>query len=107
MIIPMIVFGLVVGWWWRVALIAGAVIWPLMLWQAGLYDDLEYVSGGAVGLTLGAAFLGAANTGVGVAIDQAVLAVVRRIRRARSGPTDAASAPLDAAPPQAAPPELG
>jgi hypothetical protein len=106
MIIPMIVFGLLVGWWWRVALVAGAVIWPLMLWQAGLYDDLEYVSGGAVGLTLGAAFLGAANTGVGVAIDQAVLAVVRRIRRARLRP-DEATAPPQHAPTQPAPPELG
>jgi hypothetical protein len=103
----MLLFGLLVGWWWRVALIAGAVIWPLMLWQAGVYDDLEYQSGGAVGLTLGAAFLGAANTGVGVAIDQAVLAVVRRIRRALRGPVDAVPAPLSSASPKPAPPELG
>jgi uncharacterized membrane protein len=84
MIPTMILFGLVLGWWWRTALIAAAVVWPLMLWQAGIFDSLEGTT--PLGLAVGAALLGAANAGVGVAIDQGILALVRRARRRPPAP---------------------
>jgi uncharacterized membrane protein len=89
MIPTMILFGLVLGWWWRTALIAAAVVWPLMLWQAGIFDGTQGVMG-TVGLALGAALFGVANAGVGVAIDQGILALVRRIRRRGAAATPAA-----------------
>ena len=86
MIPMMIVLGLVLGRWWKTAIVVGAVLWPLLLWRAGIYDQLSdptiTVGGGWLGLTLGAALLGAANAGVGAAVHQAVLAVVRRVRSA-------------------------
>ncbi len=89
MIPTMILFGLVLGWWWRTALIAAAVDWPLMLWQAGIFDGTQGVMG-AVGLAFGAALLGAANAGVGVAIDQGILALIHRFRRSRGAASPAA-----------------
>jgi hypothetical protein len=72
-VIPtMIVFGLLLGRWWRIALIAAAVLWPALL-----------VADGVIGLSaslLGAAVLAVANAAVGVAIHQACLRGVRRLR---------------------------
>ena len=90
MIPVMIVFGMVFGWWWRSALVAGAVVWPLLLWRIGIYDEAQYAVGGALGMTVGAAVLGAANTGVGVGINRGIQAFARRSWRR---PTPAAPDP--------------
>lgn len=72
MVPTMILFGLIFGRWWRAALLVGAVIWPATV-----------VLSGAMTLDLGllsASLFGLANTAVGVAVHQGVLAVVRNIR---------------------------
>jgi hypothetical protein len=82
-VIPtMIVFGLVFGRWWKLALIVGTVFWPLLLMWDGVYvqssDPDVTMTGGWLGLTMGAAFLGFLNTGIGVSLHQGVLALLRR-----------------------------
>lgn len=72
MIPTMILFGLVTGRWWRLALVAAAIVWPGLL----LFDGVMGVS---VDL-LAAALLGMVNAAVGVAVHQAVLRLVRRFR---------------------------
>ena len=71
MIPTMILFGLVLGRWWKSAILAGAVVWPLLLVVTGVETT-------ALGL-LAAAFLGGVNTAVGAAGHQAVLALVRQV----------------------------
>jgi hypothetical protein len=69
MIPTMILFGLVLGRWWRSTLVAAAVAWPLLL-----------LAGGILGVgpqLLEAAALGVANAAVGVAPYQVVLHLVR------------------------------
>ena len=66
MIPTMILFGLVLGRWWKSAIAAGAVVWPAILVLAAL---------------------GAANTAAGVAVHQAALRLVRSIRRDRPAPS--------------------
>lgn len=68
MIPTMILFGLVLGYWWRTALVAGALGWPLLLLATGILG-----SGGAF---LAAAALGFLNTLVGVAVHQGVLFLI-------------------------------
>lgn len=72
MIPTMILFGLITGRWWRLALIAAAILWPALL----LVDGVMGLSAGL----LAAALLGAANAAVGVAVHQALLWLVRRVR---------------------------
>jgi hypothetical protein len=71
-VIPtMIVFGVVLGRWWRFALVAAAVVWPLLV-------------AGQVGLKVGlasAAALGVANAAVGVLAHQACLHAYRHFFR--------------------------
>ncbi len=76
MIPTMILFGLCFGRWWRAALVAAAVIWPLIL----LTND---VMGLEWDLLLAGA-LAVANALVGVLVHQAVLVTVRRMRAERS-----------------------
>ncbi|MGH9249497.1 MAG: hypothetical protein ACRD0W_08300 [Acidimicrobiales bacterium] len=73
MIPTMIVFGLIFGRWWRLTLIVAAFGWPLLLVTTNVMNV-------EVGL-VGAAVLAVLNTGVGVAIHQAGLAMVRTLRR--------------------------
>ena len=71
MIPTMILFGLVLGRWWRLTLLAAAVVWPALL----VMDDV-------VGLSvhlLPAAFFGAVNAAVGAAVHQAILWLLRRV----------------------------
>lgn len=75
MIPNMIVYGLLLGRWWRVAIISAAFVWPLMLMLFDVPISRE-------GL-LGAAFLGAANASAGVLVHQGVLWLVRRLRAGR------------------------
>lgn len=73
MIPTVILWGLIFGRWWRATLIGSAIIWPVVLVVDG-------VMGPGVGLLL-AASLAVANAAVGVAVHQAVLWLVRRLRR--------------------------
>lgn len=64
MIPTMILFGLVVGRWWRFALVAAALVWPLALLASGVLDvEWNLVT---------AAALAVANAAVGVAIHQGI-----------------------------------
>lgn len=72
MIPTMILFGLITGRWWRFALIAAAIVWPVLL----LVDGVMGLSAGL----LAASLLGAANAAVGMAVHQALLWLVRRVR---------------------------
>lgn len=72
----MIAVGLVLGRWWRTAIVSGAVLWPVILLLTGF--DL------APEPMLVAVVLGAANTAVGVLVHQGILALVRRFRRRRA-----------------------
>ena len=83
MIPTMIVFGLLLGRWWKTALIAAAIFWPALLLVT---DVLQNPPAGQslVTSTLLAAGLGALNAAVGVGVHQLVLYVVRRFRRTTS-----------------------
>jgi hypothetical protein len=70
MIPAMILFGLVLGRWWRLALAASAVLWPAIVLADGAIDS--------VGEVIGAVGLGVANAAVGVLAHQAVLQAYRR-----------------------------
>ena len=74
MIPTMILVGLVLGRWWRTALVVGALGWPTFL-IADNVVDLEPS-------LVGAAVLGLVNTAVGVGLHRTVLTLVRRIRHA-------------------------
>ncbi|MFC7546968.1 hypothetical protein [Plantactinospora sp. GCM10030261] len=72
-VIPLLVlFGLLLGRWWRSTLITAAVAWPVLLVAGG-------VASVEPGL-LGAAGLAAVNTGVGVLIHQGILRLTRTFR---------------------------
>ncbi|GIJ12915.1 hypothetical protein ACFFMR_24560 [Micromonospora andamanensis] len=72
MIPTLILFGLLLGRWWRTTLIAAALGWPVLL----VATD---VSGVGPGL-LGASGLAVVNTAVGVLVHRGVLLVVRQRR---------------------------
>ena len=78
MIPTMIVFGLVFGRWWKLAIAVGAVLWPTILVFTGVIGVAD---------VLGAAALGALNTAVGIAVHQVALWLVRSIRRDRPAPS--------------------
>lgn len=80
MIPTLIVFGVLLGRWWRVTLAAAALGWPLLL----LATDVMGVERGL----FGAAGLAVLNTGVGVLIHQAVFRAGRRVRRTRASRSD-------------------
>ena len=72
MIPTMILFGLLLGRWWKFALIVGTSAWTVLLWSQGLLATPPEI--------VGAAALALVNTAVGVLAHQLVLAVVRRVR---------------------------
>ena len=78
MIPTMILFGLVFGRWWKLAIAAGAMLWPAILVFTGVIGVADVV---------GVAALGALNTAAGVAVHQAALWLVRAIRRDRPAPS--------------------
>jgi hypothetical protein len=72
-VIPtMIVFGVVLGRWWRFALIAAVVGWPLLIVAAGIELTTS--------LLAYAAAVGAANAAVGVLAHQTCLHAYRLFR---------------------------
>ena len=72
MIPTVILLGLLLGRWWKTALVVGTSAWTALLWTQGLVPTAPEV--------LGAAALALANTAVGVTIHRLVLALVRRAR---------------------------
>lgn len=78
MIPTMIGFGLVLGWWWRPALVAAALVWPGLLLATGVFE----LSWRLPLQLLGAALLGVANAAVGVVVAQALRRLLRRRARA-------------------------
>lgn len=76
MIPTMLLLGLALGRWWRVATVAGAVLWPTLLATEGVI--------GTAGGYAGAAALGAANALVGAALHQAALRLLRAVPARRS-----------------------
>ncbi len=74
MIPTMIVVGVVLGRWWKVALAVAALGWPLLLVATGLMD----VEPGL----LAASALAVVNAGVGVLAHQGVLHLYRSSRAA-------------------------
>ncbi|SDS32065.1 hypothetical protein [Microlunatus soli] len=75
MIPTMILFGAVLGRWWRLTLVAGTIGWPVLL----LLADIPMSPQGLAE----AAALGLANTLAGVLVHQAVLKLVRIVRSRR------------------------
>lgn len=70
MIPTMILFALILARWWRIALVAAVVVWPVVVLADGTISS--------AGEILAAALLGVANAAVGVAAHQVVLQTVRR-----------------------------
>ena len=81
MIPTMILLGLLLGRWWKTALVVGTSAWTALLWTQGLVATAPEV--------IGAAALALANTAVGVMVHQLVLALVRRARGRPPAPLEA------------------
>jgi hypothetical protein len=77
MIPTMILFGAILGRWWRIALVAAALAWPLFL----VVTDVVGFSSKLVE----AAALAVVNAGVGVLVHQGVILGYRHLRRPTSG----------------------
>ena len=83
MIPTMLLFGLVLGRWWKTCLVVGTLGWPLLLWFDNIIESpTEF---------LGAAGLAALNTAVGVAIHQSLLHLFRWLRKDRRAADHAAA----------------
>ncbi|MFI5847139.1 hypothetical protein ACIA8B_14420 [Micromonospora chalcea] len=72
MIPVLILFGVLLGRWWRSSLVTAALGWPVLLVATDVMDV-------GVGL-LGAAVLAVANTGAGVLLHQGTRLAIRRLR---------------------------
>ena len=72
MIPVLILFGVLLGHWWRSSLVAAALGWPVLLVATGVMDV-------GTGL-LGAAVLAVVNTGAGVLLHQGARLAVRWLR---------------------------
>lgn len=83
MIPTMILLGLVIGYWWKLALPVAAVIWPILLLASDTITTSQIPA---------AALLGLVNAAVGVALVQGVLVAVRGIRHRASRATRASRA---------------
>lgn len=82
MIPTMIGFGLVFGRWWKSALVAAAIIWPLLLLAYGAFENPPESRFRVLAIAVALAVV---NAGVGVAVHQAILHLVRRMRPRGSG----------------------
>jgi hypothetical protein len=70
----MIVFGVVFGRWWRWSLLAGGIVWVVLLLAT------HSMAGSSGATWLEAIFLGVANTAVGVGLFLLARLVVRAFR---------------------------
>lgn len=76
MIPTMLLFGLILGRWWKTCLVAGTLFWTLLLWTMDIIESPnEFLSAGG---------LAALNTLVGVGIHQLVLRLARSQRGSHS-----------------------
>lgn len=73
MVLVLILFGLIFGRWWRLALVAAAVGWPALLVATG-------VASAGIGL-FGVAIVAMVNTGIGIVIYQLLAWTARFLRR--------------------------
>lgn len=80
MIPTMILFGVVTGWWWRVALIGAAVVWPVILAVGGVID-WSWPFWQVAGTLLGGSLLAVLNAAVGMLLPQAIRWGIRMLRR--------------------------
>ncbi len=71
MIPTMILLGLVLGRWWRTALVVAAISWPILLLSGGI------ISVAQVPVSAGLAII---NAGVGVLVGQGGLRAYRTLR---------------------------
>lgn len=78
MIPTMVLLGLVTGYWWKFALPTAAVIWPILLLVSDTITASQIPA---------SALLGLVNAAVGVALAQAVLFTVRKVRHRASRAT--------------------
>jgi hypothetical protein len=78
MIPTLILFGLVFGRWPRLALLAAALGWPVLL----VVSDVMSIEFGL----LGAAGLAVINTGIGVLVHQGSMRAVRLLRHRHAFP---------------------
>lgn len=84
MIPTLILFGAVLGRWWRSALVAAALIWPLVLALGGAAPTgRAMIAGSGLAVT---------NTLVGVLAHQTILRLVRRQRQRGERRSDASPA---------------
>ena len=72
MIPAMILFGLLLARWWKLALLVGTSGWTVLLWSQGLLATPPEI--------VGAAVLALVNTAVGVLAHKVLLGFVRRVR---------------------------
>ncbi|WP_435121721.1 hypothetical protein [Micromonospora tulbaghiae] len=72
MIPVLILFGVLLGRWWRSSLVAAALGWPVLL----VATDVTEVDAGL----LGAAVLAVVNTAAGVLLHQGARLAIRRLR---------------------------
>ena len=79
MVPTLILFGALLGRWWRTALVAGTLLWPALLLATGVVGFEPALAG--------AAAVGLLNTAVGVLAHQVVLRLARlRLVRLRKHP---------------------
>jgi hypothetical protein len=78
MIPTMILLGLVLGRWWRLALGTAAISWPLLLLATGVV--------GVEAVLVAAVALAVANAGVGVLVHQGCLHAYRHLGNRTSQP---------------------
>jgi hypothetical protein len=75
MIPTMLLYGLILGRWWKTCLVVGSLCWPLFLWLENIIDTHNEF--------LGATGLAALNTAVGVALHQSLLRLLKWLRKDR------------------------
>lgn len=83
MIPSMIVFGILFGRWWIAAIVAGGLLWGLVIGAMSVYENDATFSWA---LVLGAVLLGATNSAFGAGVHQLILWITRKIRARRKTP---------------------
>ncbi len=72
MVPTLLLFGLLLGRWWRPTLLIAAVGWPLLLLAQGIIEPGRNLAG--------AAGIAVVNTGIGILLHQGVRRLVRSRR---------------------------
>lgn len=82
MIPTLILLGILLGRWWRSALVAACLYWPALLWIQGVVTRPGEIAG--------AALFALVNSAIGVGVHQLALRFIRSSRDhvGRSAPAD-------------------